>query len=136
MPKSRHRPRAAGQRRQGQPTNRQNPASGSAPTKKPEPAINSTKNVRLKRLFNIKVKLPGWLLILVGVYNTIPDWKGRFDFWAEATKQAEVHLSVATTVILSPYFGLCLIASGIAYLAFVGEPEKGVLRHPAWHIVS
>jgi hypothetical protein len=77
-----------------------------------------------------KPKLPGWVFFLWLLIQQIPDWKGRIDFWLDAAKQAGGHAGDAAVVIGSPYFGLGMAAIGVLWLAFVGEPQRGVQRHP------
>jgi hypothetical protein len=40
-------------------------------------------------------------------------------------------LGTIAAIIASPFFGIALIAYGVAHLLFVGEPTR-VLHHPAW----
>ncbi len=46
------------------------------------------------------------------------------------------YLSILVASLTSPYFGISLIFLGIIYLVFVGQPKKGVLRHPVWPILT
>lgn len=77
-----------------------------------------------------KAKLPGWVLILAGVFSYVPDWKGRFDFWVAAAKEMEGHLAVLAPIVASPFFGAALIISGLAYVIFVDEEDRSITRHP------
>lgn len=78
-----------------------------------------------------KPKLPGWAFLLLVLVQQIPDWKGRIDFWLDAAKDAGGYAGGAAAVIGSPYFSLGLAGIGVLWLAFVGEPQRGVQRHPA-----
>jgi hypothetical protein len=40
------------------------------------------------------------------------------------------------TLVESPWFSFGLVAAGVTYLIFVGEPKEGVQRHPWWPIVG
>ena len=68
-------------------------------------------------------------MLLWALLQQIPDWKGRLDFWFDAAKMAGGYAGLAATVINSPLFSVGLAAAGILWLAFVGEPRKGVQRH-------
>jgi hypothetical protein len=39
---------------------------------------------------------------------------------------------VIVGIVESLWFSVALVAAGVFYLIFVGEPERGVRRHPAW----
>ena len=75
-------------------------------------------------------KLPGWAVLLLLALREIPDWKGRIDFWLDTVKEAGGYAGSAATVINSPYFSLGLAGIGVLWLAFAGEPQRGVQRHP------
>lgn len=78
-----------------------------------------------------KPKLPGWVFLLWVLVQQIPDWKGRIDFWLDAAKDAGGYAAGIAVVIGSPYFSLGLAGLGVLWLAFAGEPQRGVQRHPA-----
>lgn len=82
-----------------------------------------------KRL-SARWKWPGWAFILLLVIEQVPDWKGRLDFWLDAAKEAGGYAGAAAIVIASPYFSLGMAAVGVLWLAFVGEPRRGIQRHP------
>jgi hypothetical protein len=92
-------------------------------------------SLRLRRLFTTP-KLPGWAVLLLLVIQWVPDWKYRFDFWLDAARQAGGYVGGAADVIGSPYFSLGMATAGILWLAFVGEPQRGVLRDPRWRYVG
>jgi hypothetical protein len=90
---------------------------------------------RIKKLFS-RVKWPGWFAILVAIFIGVPDWNGRIDFWLKAAKGMGGYLGLAATIAASPWFLVGLVATGLGYLAFVGEVEKPVRRHPGWIILG
>lgn len=80
-------------------------------------------------------------MLLLWIVTEIPDWKSRLDFWLEAARRAGDYTSGAAAMIGSPYFGIGLVAAGISWLIFVGEPQRGVQRHNwlpylGWSIVA
>lgn len=77
-----------------------------------------------------KPKLPAWPVLLWLLIQQIPDWKGRIDFWLDAAKTAGGYTAVAAAVIGSPYFSLGMAGAAVLWLAFAGEPRRGVIRHP------
>ena len=83
-----------------------------------------------------KPKLPGWAFFLFLVIEWVPDWKGRLDFWLDAAQKAGGYTGYAATMISSPYFSLAMAASGVIWLAFIGEPTRGVLRDPRWRYLG
>jgi hypothetical protein len=106
-----------------------------------EPVYQSTgKASWVKRVLFTQVKIPGWLAVLLSViwsvFTSIPDWKGRIDFWLDAAEAAGGYTGEAASVIGSPYFSIALAATGVLWLAFVGEPKRGVLRDPRWRYLG
>ena len=96
---------------------------------------------RLRTIFTQPVKIPGWVLVLYGAVQLIPDWKSRFDFWLDVAKESGGYLAVVASVIASPYFTPSLLAAGFAWIIFAGEAPRGVqrhhwLRHVGWAIVA
>jgi hypothetical protein len=91
---------------------------------------------RIRTILFGRVKLPGWAAILFGIITGIPDWKHRLDFWLGAVIAAGGYLGMVAAVIASPYFSPGLVLAGLAYLLLVGEPKKGVQRHPWWPYIG
>jgi hypothetical protein len=96
---------------------------------------------RVKAMFTEPVKLPGWVLAIYAIYELVPDQKSRIDFWLAFAKSAGGDLAVAANVMASPYFSPGLLATGLAWVIFVGESPFGVQRHHwlryvGWSIVS
>jgi hypothetical protein len=84
-----------------------------------------------------RIKWPGWSFIILGIVTWIPDWKSRLDFWVEVAHHSGGSLvAMGATVISSPFFSPALIATGLGYLALVGEPRRGVQRHPWWPYIG
>jgi hypothetical protein len=91
--------------------------------------------LRPLRLFT-RPKLPGWAFFLFLAIQWIPDWKSRVDFWLDAAEKAGGYSGQAATVISSPYFSLGVAGIGVLWLAFVGEPSRGILRDPRWRYIG
>jgi hypothetical protein len=91
---------------------------------------------RIRSILFGRIKLPGWAAILFAIITGIPDWKSRLDFWLGAVVAAGGYLGMVAAAIASPYFSPGLALAGLAYLLFVGEPKKGVQRHPWWPYVG
>jgi hypothetical protein len=84
-----------------------------------------------------RIKWPGWSFIILGILTWIPDWKSRLDFWVEIAHNSGGGLiSLGATAISSPFFSPALIVTGLAYLALVGEPRRGIQRHPWWPYIG
>ena len=86
---------------------------------------------RLRRLFT-RIKLPGWLVLILLALREIPDWKHRIDFWIEVARHMGGGLSILAGILASSFFTPALATLAILYLLFVGEPKQGVQRHPWW----
>jgi hypothetical protein len=76
------------------------------------------------------------MLLLLLVVEGVPDWKSRLDFWLDAAQKAGGYSGQAAAVISSPYFSLGVAGIGILWLAFAGEPTRGVLRDPRWRFLG
>jgi hypothetical protein len=84
---------------------------------------------RIQSLFTRR-KLPGWVLVIWVVFQGVPDWKSRIDFWLDAAKAAGGYTSEAASVIGSPYFSVAMAVVGLLWLTFAGGPKRGVLCDP------
>lgn len=69
----------------------------------------------------------GWSLLDIG---------GRLDFLWHIAESAGGTPAMLTTAIFWPWTGIILIASGVLYVVFVGEPTSGVQRHHWWPYVG
>jgi hypothetical protein len=105
-------------------------------TQHPHPHKRPTLWERLGGLRS-RIKWPGWSFIILGVLTWIPDWKSRLDFWVDIAHSSGGGLiAMGATAINSPFFSPALIVLGLGYLALVGEPRRGVQRHPWWPIIG
>jgi hypothetical protein len=83
-----------------------------------------------------QIKLPGWLFLLLAIIMAIPDWKSRYEFWLEVAKSSGGQLAMVANVLAWPYFSPALAIAGVLYLLLVGQPKKGVQRHPLIPIIG
>ena len=84
-----------------------------------------------------RIKWPGWSFIILGIITWVPDWKARLDFWVDIAHNSGAGLiAMIATVMASRYLSPALIAIGLVYLGVVGEPRRGVQRHPWWPYVG
>lgn len=90
---------------------------------------------RAKRLFS-RPKLPAWVAVVILLFNFIPDFKSRIDFWLEAARSGGTYMNVVVAVVSSWYFNAGLLILAIIWFIFVGEPIKGVRRHPVWSFIG
>jgi hypothetical protein len=81
-------------------------------------------------------KLAGYAISALGLLWEIGDWGGRLDFFVRVAESMGATPAMIATAITSPWTGIVLIVTGITYVVFVGEPEKGVQRHPWWPYVG
>jgi hypothetical protein len=83
-----------------------------------------------------QVKLPGWLFLLLAIVIAVPDWKSRYEFWLEVAKSSGGFLAMVAGILEWPYFSPALGIVGVLYLLLVGQPRKGVQRHPLLPIIG
>lgn len=83
-----------------------------------------------------RVKLPAWLVLLLLAIREIPDWKSRIDFWIEVAHQMGGVMGGIAGAMASPLFTPILASLAVLYLIFVGEPKKGMQRHPWWPLIG
>jgi len=101
-----------------------------------EPGERLSLRDRLKGLRS-RVKWPGWSFIILGIITWVPDWKSRLDFWIDiAHSSGSGMIAMGAAIISSPYFSPALVAIGLLYLGLVGEPERGIQRHPRWSYIG
>jgi hypothetical protein len=84
-----------------------------------------------------RIKWPGWGFIILGTITWVPDWKSRLDFWLDIARSTSGGLiAMGARIFASPFFSPTLIVIGLVYLGLVGEPRRGVQRHPWWPYVG
>ena len=93
------------------------------------------KGAVLTRPFSFR-KLPGWAEIAVGVAARISSHEERARNAFEVMRDMGGDPEMIASVVTSPWFSAGLILSGVGYLVFVGEPQKGIQRQPWWPIVG
>jgi hypothetical protein len=88
-------------------------------------------------------KWPGYALSLLGLWKMaihygwdILDIGGRLDVFWRIAESLGATTALVTTIILWPWTGIILIAAGVLYVIFVGEPPAGVQRHHGWQYVG
>ena len=84
---------------------------------------------RVRGLFR-RWKVPGWLAFIYVALSLIPDVSSRINFWLDAAKVGGAYMTTAATILSFPYFNGGLLVFGLLWLLFVGEPIRGVQRHP------
>lgn len=81
-------------------------------------------------------KWPGYAISLLGVAWQFLDIGGRLELlWRIVEGMGGTPAAIAAA-ILWPWTGVLLIAVGLCYSLFVGEPPKGVQRHHWWPYVG
>ncbi len=99
---------------------------------KPEPPWQR----RLWEQLSSRRKRPAWFGIALWIITEIPDWRHRLDFWFGTVEAMGGYLGDAAVVLGSTYFRWGILIIALGYLVFVGEPKRGVQRHPWWPIVG
>ena len=82
------------------------------------------------------VKLPGWVLVLLAWINGIPDYKSRLDFWISTREYVGRWMIALSSWLGSPILTIVLAALGVAYILFVGEPERLERRNRAFPYIA
>jgi len=98
-------------------------------------ATDRLKGAVLTRPFTFR-KLPGWAEIAVGVAARISSHEERIRNAFEVMRDMGGDPEMIASVVTSPWFSAGLILSGVSYLVFVGEPQKGAQRQPWWPILG
>jgi hypothetical protein len=83
-----------------------------------------------------RIKRSGWLLFVLGLLWSIPEWKHNFEFSLTMLSDMGGFLAPVAAVLLWPYFGYVLMTAGLGYVLFVGEPKQGIVHQPWWPIVG
>jgi len=65
------------------------------------------------------------------MFTLLPEWNEKFEFWSHVAHSVGGWISVSASVP-SQWVGLIMVAVGLLYVIFIGEPNKGVQRHPFW----
>jgi hypothetical protein len=81
-------------------------------------------------------KLPGWFISILGLIERLLLWDDRIRLAYDATRELGGEPALLVNTLLSPWTGMAMIAAGLAYVVFVGEPEHGVQRHRWWPMVG
>jgi hypothetical protein len=104
------------------------------PTAPPKDQIPSTTPI-WRRLFSLK-KLPGVILVAIGVGWRVLDWGGRLDFLWHAIEALGGDVAMIVSIVSSPLFSVGLIAVGVSYVVWVGEPVVATIRHPLVPVIG
>lgn len=81
-------------------------------------------------------RLPGLLLGLLGIVWRLADYFGRLDVLVRVAEGLGGTPPMLVSAILSPWFSVALVLGGAAYIVFIGEPQRGVQRHPWWPYIG
>jgi len=82
-------------------------------------------------------RLPGWLTTAIGYGPKLAEEyfehvRNAFDIARELGGEPRVLIDLIT----SNWYANSLLTIGVLYVIFIGEPHRGVLRHPAWRIIG
>jgi hypothetical protein len=81
-------------------------------------------------------RLPGWLASGLGAGSRFAEWNEHIRSIYDLAREIGHEPALFVNIISSPAFSLSLIVGGLLYVFLVGEPSRGVKRHPAWPIVG
>lgn len=79
---------------------------------------------------------PGWAMSLVGLIKTLDQWDERIRVAYDIARDLGGDPEMISVFLRSPWLGPGMIAAGVVYLIFVGEPTVGVQRHPRWQTIG
>jgi hypothetical protein len=88
-----------------------------------------------RRPFDLR-KLPGWASIALGFASRIIEHEERVRHAYDVMRELGGEPEMIAAIVESPWSSFALVLGGVAYLIFVGEPEKGVQCHYWWPIVG
>jgi hypothetical protein len=81
-------------------------------------------------------KWPGWATVALGLSERLLPWEDRVRFFYDVVREMGGDIGTVASLIESSIFSVVLVLAGLAYVIFVGEPEKGVQRHPWWPYIG
>ena len=73
-----------------------------------------------RRLFSRRT-LPGWISLLVGLAWRALDYIGRVQLGFDLVKEMDGKIGALTSVVVSPFFSVALVALGLIFIASVPE---------------
>jgi hypothetical protein len=73
---------------------------------------------------------------VLGALKTVDEWSETVRLAYDAMRELGGEPALVADVLSSPWAGLAMIAGGMAYVVFVGEPKQGVQRHPGWPVLG
>ena len=88
------------------------------------------------RALGEKRRWPGWAMSLVGLLKTVDQWDERIRVAYDISRELGGDPEMISAFLRSPWLGPSMIAAGMIYVVFIGEPTVGVQRHPRWQIVG
>ncbi len=74
--------------------------------------------------------LPGWLLLILAIYISVPDWNARNQYWFSVAKSSGGLVSLVASVVLWPYFAPVLALIGLTYIIATARPSIAPTHHP------
>lgn len=81
-------------------------------------------------------KLPGWASIILGALERLALQEERIREAFHLVRDLGSEPAMLVSALESPIFSIALIAGGVGYLIFVGEPKAGTVRHRWWPVVG
>lgn len=81
-------------------------------------------------------KLPGIGLLVIGLGWRLLDIGGRLDLLVRVIEQIGGSPALIASIVSSVWFSVALVAAGVVYLIFVGEPGRGVQRQRWWSAIG
>ena len=64
------------------------------------------------------IKLPGFVLVLLGIFEFFPDWQGRIDYWVHLYVTNHIFADNLTAFLRSPFTGVGMVLAGLVYLYY------------------
>jgi hypothetical protein len=83
-----------------------------------------------------RAKWPAWAVLLWNALLFFPDWKGRIDAYVETARGMGGLMGQAAAAMTSPWFTPIATLAAVLWILFMGEPQRGVVRHPRWAIIG
>ena len=81
-------------------------------------------------------KIPAWAVLLWNALLFYPDWKSRIDVYIDTARGMGGAMAQVASAITSPWFTPAATIAAVLWILFMGEPRRGVVRHPRWAVIG
>jgi hypothetical protein len=81
-------------------------------------------------------KVPAWAVLIWNLLLLYSDWRGRLEIYLETVREMGGLTGNIASAIINPWFTPLATTAAVLWILFMGEPRRGVIRHPRWPIIG